>query len=81
MPPRCRVTFFDNRHQIRRSLEVQAALPLVAAETALELLILNHIQPEDLSPFVQVEIIRTVQQTIPLAAVLRGNRAPKTRVA
>jgi hypothetical protein len=81
MPPRCRVTFFDNRHQISRTLEVQAALPLVAAEAALELLILNHIEPDDLAPSVKVEIVKTTEQTISLSTIILAGNAPKTRVA
>jgi hypothetical protein len=48
MPPRCRVTFFDNRHQIYRSLLIDSALPLVAAERALAWLAERHVLPEDL---------------------------------
>jgi hypothetical protein len=81
MPPHCRVTFFDNAHQIRRTLEIHAALPLVAAERALAWLMEHHVQPEDLGPSVHVEIIRTAEQTIPLSTVLRGDLVPKTKVA
>jgi hypothetical protein len=69
MPPRCRVTFFDNRHQIRRTIEDQAGLPLVAAETALKWFIQSQIDPEDLNRKVKVEIIATTECELALDVV------------
>jgi hypothetical protein len=59
MPPRCRVTFFDNHHQLRRTLEVEAALPYAAAEIALRKLIESNIPIENLGPAVKVDVVTT----------------------
>ena len=69
MPPQCRVTFFDNAHQIHRCLEVKAGLPLVAAEIAMQWLMKNHVPLEDLSNTVKVEVITTAECSLSIEAV------------
>ena len=81
MPPRCRVTFFDTRHQISRTLEVQAALPLVAAEIALKWLMERDVLPEDLEPSVRIEVVKTAEHTVPLSAIIGAWNTPTIRVA
>jgi hypothetical protein len=81
MPPWCRVTFFDNRHQITRTLEVQAALPLVAGEIALRWLIERDVLPEDLEPSAKIEVVRTSEHTVPLSTLMGAWNTPTTRVA
>ncbi len=69
MPPRCRVTFYDTVHQMNRTLVIEAGLPLVAAEKALEWLIQNHVLPEDLAKSVKVEVVTTAECTLAIDVV------------
>ena len=82
-PPRCRVTFFDIVHQTRRTLEIDAALPLVAAEIALKRLERNHVPIEDLAPTVKVEVITAKEVMLPLRVIHRRQdlRVEETKVA
>jgi catechol 2,3-dioxygenase-like lactoylglutathione lyase family enzyme len=57
MPVRCKVTFFDNVHEMRRSVEVLAESPARAAEMALARMIERHLLPTDFGPSVTVDVI------------------------
>jgi hypothetical protein len=69
MPPRCRVTFFNNAHG--RTLEIDAALPFAGAEIALAKLVENNVSVEDLHPEIQIEVVTTVAHTLPVRAVTK----------
>jgi hypothetical protein len=69
MATRCKVTFFDLEHRLRRSVEVPAALPIPAAEAGLRKMLESHLLPENFGGVVQVEVISTVQVFLPLAEI------------
>jgi hypothetical protein len=69
MPPRCRVTFFDKAHGIRRTLEINATLPFAAAEIALAKLIENNVSVNDLDGDIKIQVVTTVEHTLPVRAL------------
>jgi hypothetical protein len=78
MGSRCKVTFYDVEHRMRRSVEVQAPSPMAAAEAALLRLEERHLLATDFGESVKVEVITTVDHSLSLAAIVQRIKASRT---
>jgi hypothetical protein len=79
MPVRCKVTFFDSVHEMRRSVEVLAESPARAAEMALARMIERHLLPTDFGPSVTVDVITSERHLFRLSEVECGLKCPGSR--
>jgi hypothetical protein len=66
---RCRVLFFDLLHEMNRSIEVQEACPVAAAEVALKRMLERDQFVSDFAGTVQVEVISTARYALPIEAI------------
>ena len=69
MGTRCRVTFYDKEHEMRRSIETRGASPIAAAEAALRWMLDHHVWTGEFSDSVEVEVFYSVGHKLPLSAV------------
>lgn len=69
MATRCKVTFFDVEHSIHRSVEVQAASPVAAAEAGLRWMLKTDHELAGFAGTVQVQTITTTEHTLLYSAV------------
>ena len=76
MDLRCKVTFFDVEHQIRRHVELDAPTPLIAAEIALKEMIRRGMFLTDFGSSVKVEVINRVEHSLPFSSVARFVKDP-----
>ena len=70
MATRYKVTFFDVVHNMRRSVEVEGASPVEAAQNGLRWMLTRDHFPGDFGPSVEVEVISIDRHTLPLATVV-----------
>jgi len=84
MGNRCRVTFFDREHDMRRSIEVRGSSPIAAADAGLRWMLDHQIWTGEFSDSVEVEVVYTEKHTLPLAAIrqrMRHTGEVKSKVA
>jgi hypothetical protein len=79
MAVRCKVTFFDSVHEMRRSVEVLAESPARAAEMALARMLERHLLPTDFGPSVTVDVITSERHFFKLSEVESGLKSPGHR--
>ena len=73
---RHRVCFFDLEHRIKRTLEIEAASPLEAAEAALRVMIQRDRFVSDFAEVLEIEVINTSRLSLSLTDVARRINAP-----
>jgi len=82
MAVRCKVTFFDLKHHMCRSVVVAAQSPMLAAEAALTKMLARDFFVSDFGNSVRVEIMTSTEQSLPLGAIAQRIGAPaRTKVA
>jgi hypothetical protein len=84
MATRYKVRFFDVEHLIYRSVEVQAASPMAAAEAGLRWMLRCDRYVTDFADDVRVEIVTTTEHHIPFKVVaerFENASVPEAKVA
>lgn len=66
---RCRVTFFDVQHCLKRTVEVESASPMAAAEAGLKWMLAQDFFVEDFAANVEIEVITTARHALPLTVI------------
>jgi hypothetical protein len=72
MAVRCKVTFFDLKLHMRRSVLVTAPSPTLAAEIALARMLARDFFVTDFGDSVRVEILTSMEQSLRLGAIAQA---------
>ena len=84
MATRCKVSFFDVEHEIRRSVEVQAASPIAAAEAGLRWMLKTDHELTDFAGTIHIQTITTTDHALPydlVAQQIEAGSQPEAKVA
>jgi hypothetical protein len=76
---KCRVTFYDLQHDMRRTVEVKAATPSAAARAGFGWMRENHFRAENFGPIVKVEVLSSTMVALPLSVATEARE--KTEAA